>query len=168
MLGATPGIIRTTADFTGNTVLRRRLIRQAVCSMFLMKTRWMWWFQYGEGEALITGTGGAVPCFGRLAENWSQRARLYTIALYEYQQQLLGHDLRGVNGVLVLPPEAYDPQTGLSLEQNRIFWRCEMKNTTYPNIVEFEVTGSYGLFFPIPSYASAGKNAPIRFPPMRR
>ena len=27
-----------------------------------------------------------------------------------------------------------------------VFWRCEVKNTKYPNIIEFEVSGAYGLF----------------------
>ena len=76
---------------------------------------------YGEGEALITELEAQSHVSVAWLKNWSQRARLYTIALYEYQQQLLGHDLRGVNGVLVLPPEAYDPQTGLSLEQKSNF-----------------------------------------------
>ena len=48
-------------------------------------------------------------------KEWSQRAKPYTITLYAYQKQLFSHALRSVNGVLVLTPEAYDPQTGLSL-----------------------------------------------------
>lgn len=70
---------------------------------------------YGEGEALIcelaAQPGVSIPWL----KEWSRRAKPYTVALYAYQKQLFSHALRSVNGILVLTPEAYDPQTGLSL-----------------------------------------------------
>ena len=42
-----------------------------------------------------------------------------------------------------------------------------MKNTEFPNIVEFEVTGDYGLFSD-PVTRVGGKKAPIKCRPTKR
>ena len=76
---------------------------------------------YGEGEALINElavqTNVSVPWL----QEWSRRARPYTIALYEYQKEALGNAMHSVNGVFLLIPEVYDPQTGLSFNQKSTF-----------------------------------------------
>ena len=71
---------------------------------------------YGEGETLILELSAQSSVSIAWMKDWSQRARPYTIALYAYQKQLFDYALRSVNGVLVLLPEAYDPQMGLSLK----------------------------------------------------
>lgn len=76
---------------------------------------------YEEGGTLIAQLAAQSCVSAAWLKDWSQRAKPYTIALYEYQRQLLNHALRSVNGVLVLQPEAYDLQTGLSLEQKTEF-----------------------------------------------
>lgn len=76
---------------------------------------------YGGGEELI----GQLSALSHLTipqlRKWSRQAKPYTIALYDYQVKLLGPSLQSKNGVLVLGPEAYDPQTGLKLKQELDF-----------------------------------------------
>lgn len=76
---------------------------------------------YGEGKALISELAAQSSVSILWLKDWNQRARPYTIALYEYQKQLFDPFLYSVNGVWVLLPEAYDPQTGLSLKENTEF-----------------------------------------------
>lgn len=74
---------------------------------------------YGDGEALIAELSSAQNS-AALGE-WSRRVRPYTVSLYDYQKRQLEHALYRVNDVLVLLPEAYDPQTGLVLDSKPTF-----------------------------------------------
>lgn len=70
---------------------------------------------YGEGAGLISELISQTNASILWLEQWTQRAKPYTISLYAYQKQLLSQALRSYNGVLVLLPEFYNPRTGLSL-----------------------------------------------------
>ncbi len=69
---------------------------------------------YGEGETLIQELERipkqSAPCVLR---SWIQRAKPYTISVYQYEKEKLSHGLRDVRGVMVLKPEYYDADTGL-------------------------------------------------------
>ena len=76
---------------------------------------------YGEGKELISELVAQASISVPWLKDWSQRARPYTIALYEYQKHLFDHVLYSVNDIWILLPEAYDPQIGLSLKEKPEF-----------------------------------------------
>ena len=76
---------------------------------------------YGNGQALIAQLQAAPYAGPAWLREWSRRAKPYTVSVYEYQMRKMGHALRSVNGVLVLDSQAYDLQTGLTLETKSDF-----------------------------------------------
>ncbi len=77
---------------------------------------------YGPGKALIEQlaerTGDISPAE---LKKWVLKAKPYAVSLYEYQKEKLGSSLVNLHGVLVLPPQYYDIQTGLITKPESIF-----------------------------------------------
>ena len=77
---------------------------------------------YGKGVDLLKELEAFPSCCApALLKDWSKRAKPYTISLYEYQKNLIADGLRCIHGILVLQPEFYDRQTGLSLKTENTF-----------------------------------------------
>lgn len=75
---------------------------------------------YGEGQRLIAELCSHPDDLSFL-KDWKERAKPYTVSLYQYQKRQLGSDgLSMVSGVLVLQPGCYDDRTGLVTEQKRL------------------------------------------------
>lgn len=76
---------------------------------------------YGKGAELIDELEQErFPTIAYL-KDWTQRAKPYTVSLYNYQvKQLYGH-IREVNGVLVLTKDAYDEHLGVAIKNELDF-----------------------------------------------
>ena len=75
---------------------------------------------HGEGERLIAELC-SHPDDLNFLKDWQERAKPYTVSLYQHQKRRLGPEgLSMVSGVLVLQPGYYDDQTGLVTEQKRL------------------------------------------------
>lgn len=76
---------------------------------------------YGKGADLIDELEQErFPTIAYL-KDWMQRAKPYTVSLYNYQvKQLYGH-IREINGVLVLTKDAYDEHLGVVIKNELDF-----------------------------------------------
>ena len=77
---------------------------------------------YGEGAELITEL---TACTRQLSpvqlKDLARRAKPYTVSLYDYQKEMLGAGVVKIQGFLVLRPEYYDLQTGLTITPQSSF-----------------------------------------------
>lgn len=82
-----------------------------------------------------------------------ERAKSCRVSLYSYQCRQLeqSHGLFPIrdsdDSIWLLADGSYDEETGLSLKgAAEQFWGVNVKNTKYPNVVEFQATGDHALF----------------------
>lgn len=68
---------------------------------------------YGDGKVLIEELTQEWQPTVAFMRKWQQRAKLYTISIYEHQKRALGYLLNDIHGVFVLSEDAYDEQLGL-------------------------------------------------------
>lgn len=76
---------------------------------------------FGEGVDLIRELEDEKWLTISYLKDWSQRAKNYTVSLYDNQLQQLRYYLREVNGILVLSEEAYDDHLGIHEKDELIF-----------------------------------------------
>ena len=68
---------------------------------------------YGTGAELITELAGQTRPDPVFLKDWLQRAKAYTVSLYDYQIRLFSEALTEYSGILVLSPGYYNGSTGL-------------------------------------------------------
>ncbi|MDO4281004.1 MAG: CRISPR-associated helicase Cas3' [Peptococcaceae bacterium] len=71
---------------------------------------------YGEGATLIDELYGIREDDIASLKAWQEKAKPYTIAIYEYQRKALGSRLQMQNGVYYISADAYDNDTGFTSE----------------------------------------------------
>lgn len=77
---------------------------------------------YGAGEALIAELAGYPQQVSpAVLRKWVQKAKPYTVSVYDYQKAKLADALVSIHGILVLRPEYYDDQTGLITKPEAAF-----------------------------------------------
>lgn len=72
---------------------------------------------YGDGKVLIEELEQEWQPTVSFMRKWQQRAKSYTISIYEQQKRALEYLLNDVHGVFVLSEDAYDEQIGLVLNK---------------------------------------------------
>lgn len=78
---------------------------------------------YGKGADLIAElTAYTGPISSQWLRSWAQRAKPYTVSLYDYQKDMLNAGIMEIHGVLTLRPEYYDANTGLATKPEAVFW----------------------------------------------
>ena len=68
---------------------------------------------YGGGAELIEELTAQIHPTPAFLADWSQRARPYSVAVYEWQLKKLGNAVSEYSGVAVLADSFYDQCTGL-------------------------------------------------------
>lgn len=75
---------------------------------------------YGEGAALILELSGRQHPDPGFLWDWLQRAKPYTVSVYDHQIHALSDALTDCGGVMVLAEGYYDEQTGLGLKPGKL------------------------------------------------
>lgn len=70
---------------------------------------------YAEGAALIAELGKHGTRDPSFLRGWIQRAKPYTVSVYDYQLKVLGNAVTEYDGIAVLNPAFYDEEIGLLL-----------------------------------------------------
>lgn len=121
LLGGNTNRYTQDCDFYGQFTLGQAFRTAGERFQVFDENTWDVVVPYGNGQALIAQLQAAPYAGPAWLREWSRRAKPYTVSVYEYQMRKMGHVLRSVNGVLVLDSQAYDLQTGLTLETKSDF-----------------------------------------------
>ncbi len=77
---------------------------------------------YGDGKKLLEELAAyprSIP--PERLRTWNERAKPYTVSVYDYQKEKMTYAFKEIHGVLALEPECYDPDTGMNMKKENAF-----------------------------------------------